>query len=186
MHPRRVRSGWPGVAALLLAACGDSNGLPAASVPNTVDTISLFALDGTPITSPSGLRLRPLDVVRTDLTSIFDFAFNITAAGQPVLLPSGALDLPAGSGVQVQSVPFASITSAPTSPYVDTLPVSMDSGTVAILRSRPVSDIVCGVVFFYGKVEVLAVDPAARRVDLQILVDQNCGYRGLEPGLPSR
>jgi hypothetical protein len=41
-------------------------------------------------------------------------------------------------------------------------------------------------VFLYGKFEVLAIDTTARRVDLRVLVDQNCGYRGLEPGFPSR
>jgi len=26
----------------------------------------------------------------------------------------------------------------------------------------------------------------ARRIDYNILVDQNCGHRGLEPGIPKR
>jgi hypothetical protein len=37
----------------------------------------------------------------------------------------------------------------------------------------------------YAKFHVLAVDPAERRVDLEILADANCGYIGLAPGLPS-
>jgi hypothetical protein len=32
----------------------------------------------------------------------------------------------------------------------------------------------------------LAIDTVARRIDLRVLVDQNCGYRDLEPGLPRR
>jgi hypothetical protein len=43
-----------------------------------------------------------------------------------------------------------------------------------------------GLVFYYGKAHVLAIDTLARRIDLEMLVDQNCGYRGLEPGLPPR
>jgi len=39
---------------------------------------------------------------------------------------------------------------------------------------------------FYAKVRVLAVDSTARRLDFEILADENCGYLGLEPGLPSR
>jgi len=30
------------------------------------------------------------------------------------------------------------------------------------------------------------VDTTARRLDFEILVDQNCGYRGLELGLPQQ
>ena len=33
---------------------------------------------------------------------------------------------------------------------------------------------------------VLGVDATARRLNFEILVDQNCGYRGLEPGLPKQ
>ena len=63
----------------------------------------------------------------------------------------------------------------------------MDSGTVAILHSRPVSFPRCPfVVFFYAKLQVLRVDTLARRIDYNILVDQNCGHRGLEPGIPKR
>jgi hypothetical protein len=32
---------------------------------------------------------------------------------------------------------------------------------------------------------VLGVDPATRSIRLETLVDQNCGYRNLEPGLPT-
>ncbi|HSD32593.1 MAG TPA: hypothetical protein VLB49_11830 [Gemmatimonadales bacterium] len=186
MRQRRVQSGsLLVVAALLVAACSDNAGLGNANIPNVVDTISLYALDRTPIALPSGFVIKGNSVVRTDLVGGFDFAFNITAAGQPVLLPTGALDLGVASGVQVQGASFEALTLAPTSRYVDSLPVPIDSGTVAVVRSRPVSDF-CGVVYYYGKVEVLAIDPTARRVDLQILTDQNCGFRGLEPGLPRR
>jgi len=41
-------------------------------------------------------------------------------------------------------------------------------------------------VSLYAKLEVLAVDSTARRVDFKILVDENCGYRGLEPGIPQQ
>jgi hypothetical protein len=39
---------------------------------------------------------------------------------------------------------------------------------------------------FYAKLHVLAIDRAARRLDFEILTDINCGYRGLEPGVPKR
>ena len=36
----------------------------------------------------------------------------------------------------------------------------------------------------YGKLEVLQIDTVAHTITFQHLVDQNCGYRGLEPGIP--
>jgi hypothetical protein len=174
------------VAALTVTACGTTSGLPTASIPNVVDTVSLYALDGTPLPAPSGYDVQYKVVVRTDRFASFDFAFNITAAGQPVLLPTGALGLGRSSGIQVQSVGFDAVTLAPTSAYVDTTAVPVDSGTVAVVHSRSTGCAFGAVVFYYAKIEVLAIDTVARRIDLQVLVDQNCGYRGLELGVPRR
>lgn len=187
MHTARGRSLAALAAALVLTvACYTSTGLPAANFTNVVDTVSLYALDGTPLTAPSGYNMQSNSVLRTDRYTTFDFAFNITAAGQPVLLPTGALGLGRSSGIQVQTVGFDAVTLAPTSAYVDTSAVPVDSGTVAVAHSRAASCSYGAVVFYYGKIEVLAIDTVARRIDLQVLVDQNCGYRGLEPGIPHR
>jgi hypothetical protein len=172
------------VALSVAAGCGTSSGLPAAVLENVVDTVSLYALDGTPLPAPSGYNLAGRQVVRTDRVSAFDFAFNITPAGQAVLLPTGALDLGRSSGIQIQHAGFDAVAVAPTSAYVDTTAVAIDSGTVAVLHSRAATCSIGIVVFYYGKIQVLAIDTVARRIDLQVLVDQNCGYRGLEPGIP--
>jgi hypothetical protein len=39
---------------------------------------------------------------------------------------------------------------------------------------------------YYAKLHVVAIDTTARRIDFVILNNVNCGYRGLEPGLPKR
>ncbi len=46
----------------------------------------------------------------------------------------------------------------------------------------------CGrvTVFLYAKLRVVAIDTTARRIDFRILVDQNCGYHGLAPGIPTQ
>ena len=175
------------VAALIaFAACSDNSvGLPTARFNNVVDSVSLWAVDGTPINTPSAYSMSVRQAVRTDQMTGFDFVFNITPAGQAELLPTGAVGLGKASGILLQSKPFDSVTVAPSSGYQDSLAVTVDSGTVAVLRSRPVSCVV-GVVFYYAKLQVLRVDTLARRVDFNILVDQNCGYRGLEPGIPKR
>jgi hypothetical protein len=172
--------------AVVAAACEETIGLPAAGLANVEDTVSLYALDGTPLAAPSGYNIQSKTALRTDLTTRFDFAFNITPAGQAVLLPTGALGLGRASGIQVQSVPFDSVKTAPTGAYTDSLPVTVDSGTVAVVHSRASQCAFGAIVFYYGKVQVLAVDTVARRIDLRVLVDQNCGYRDLEPGIPRR
>jgi len=172
--------------AVAAAACDETIGLPAASFTNVEDTVSLFALDGTPLAAPSGYNIQVKTALRTDHTTSFDFAFNITPAGQAVLLPTGALGLGRGSGIQVQSAPFDSVKTAPTGAYTDTLPVVVDSGTVAVVHSRASQCVFGAIVFYYGKVQVLAIDTVARRIDFRVLVDQNCGYRDLEPGIPRR
>lgn len=167
-----------------VVAC-DTNPLPPPTIANVEDTISLYALDGTPLTQPSGYNIQLRQVLRTDRDARFDFAFNITPTGQAVLLPTGAMQLGRASGILPQSVPFESVQTAPGSGYTDTTFVAVDSGAVAVVRSRPSSCLVfSSVVHFYGKVQVLQIDTVARRIDLRVLVDQNCGYRDLEPGLP--
>ncbi len=157
-------------ALIAFAACSDNSlGLPTATFNNVVDSVSLWAVDGTPINTPSG----------------YSMSVNITPGGQAELLPTGALGLGKASGILVQSKAFDAITEAPSSGYQDSLAVAVDSGTVVVLRSRPVSCVI-GVVFYYAKLQVLRVDALARRVDYNILVDLNCGYRGLEPGIPKR
>ena len=36
----------------------------------------------------------------------------------------------------------------------------------------------------YAKLEIVSFDEVARTVSFRILIDDNCGFRGLEPGLP--
>lgn len=187
MLPRRVFAGSiPAVTglALLAAACGDTLGLPRAQIANEVDTVSLYAIDGTPVGTASGYAIQSRSEVRTDRTPLFDFAFNIDTAGNPVFLPTGALGLGQSSGLQVAATQFDSINAAPGGGWVLDASVPADSGLVLLARSRLTS---CSfaTLFFYAKVQVLRVDTVARRIDFLILVDANCGYRGLEPGLPA-
>ena len=175
---------------LTIAACGNSTGLPTGQ-QNVIDTVSLYALDGTALDLPSAFRVVKPHAVRTDLESDFDFAFNITPAGQAVLLPTGALHLGIGSGIDTVTASFDAITVAPGGPYIDSLPVPVHSGTVAVVHSTPISSSaasVCltGIGYFYAKLQVLAIDSIARRIDLQVLANQNCGYRSLAPGFPTK
>ena len=170
--------------------CGDPLGLGRPGIPNVVDTVSLYALSGTPIETPSAYRLDLRRPVRTDQSSTFDFAFDIDTAGRALLLPTGALQLGRASGGQVVAVAFDSLHIAPDRSYELDSAVAVVVGEVAVLHSRPTSCSNGIPAFYYAKLRVLAVDTTSgangRRIDFEILVDANCGFRGLDPGLPPR
>lgn len=176
------------VAFALAAGCGDPLGLPAATVENRLDTlVSLYALSGTPVTSPSAYVIAFRSTIRSDQsTSGFDFVFDIDSTGQPVLVPTGALKLGRASGLHVTTTPFDSILIAPRTPYQLDSAVAIDSNSVVLMHSRPLTCSFGITSIYYAKLHVLAIDTAARRVDFEILTNINCGYRGLEEGLPKR
>ncbi|HET7296811.1 MAG TPA: hypothetical protein VFI66_06685 [Gemmatimonadales bacterium] len=186
-----VRRSFAVPAALLAAAslafgCGNPTALPAAGFTNVVDTVSLWALRGTDISLPSAYTLDLAQAVRTDETTALDFAFDFDSIGEPALFPTGAIRLGTLSGLQRSTSGFDAITLAPSGNYVFDKPIALDTGTVVLVRSRPTTCIFGLTASLYAKLRVLGVDSTARRLDFEILVDRNCGYRGLAPGLPKQ
>jgi hypothetical protein len=172
---------------LAAAACGNPNGLTA-YISNTTDTVTLYALSGTPVVLPSGYSIPSRSPVRTDAASTFDFAFDIDTAGRALLLPTGALKMGQQSGLQRSTQKFDSIKYAPTGGYnLDSAQVLNDS-TVLIAHSTLVTCSFGVSTYYYAKLHVLAIDttsgPNGRRLKFVILVDLNCGFRGLQEGLP--
>ena len=174
-------------AALVLAACGDLNPLPTAGISNRTDSlVSVYAVTGTPVTTPSGYWIFARQVVRTDLNSVFDFAFDIDSLGRGLLLPTGALKLGRQSGAQLSALAFDSLRVAPSGGYQVDSALVLTVNSVAALHSRSVacSFDVQPIHNYFAKLVVLAIDTLERRIDFRILTNINCGYRGLEPGLP--
>ncbi|HYK83471.1 MAG TPA: hypothetical protein VEU55_10050 [Gemmatimonadales bacterium] len=171
---------------LLAAACGSSTGLPAAGIPNAVDTVSLYALNDGVVTDPSGFVLQGVQRVRTDQSPAVDFAFTFDSLHRPVLLPTQLLGLGALSSLQRAQTAFDAITTAPTGGWQPDSAVVADPGAVVLAASRPFTCFTGLTVSLYAKLRVLTVDTTAKRIDFEILVDQNCGYRGLQPGLPTQ
>jgi hypothetical protein len=176
------------IGALLVSvlACGDDFTLPDPSFINVVDTVVLAALSGTPISAPSGFDVVVGEAVRTDRTNAFDFAFDLDAGDTPRLHPAGTLGLAPDAGILRSEESFAGITSAPLEGYVTDSTLVAPPGTVFVVRSRN-SNVQCslsGGLPRYGKFHVLSVDLQTRAITLEMLVDLNCGYRGLEPGTP--
>ena len=168
------------------AACDDPLALSPATFTNAVDTVRLYALRGTDLVRPSGYDLPSNATVRTDQAA-FDFAFDLDGRGTALIYPAGALGLTKEPGIVKMTAPFDSVISAPSSGYVDSVAVSIPPGTVFVARSR-IFSLGCsfaGSLPRYGKFHVLSVDSVARSLTMEALVNQNCGYRDLRPGLPT-
>src|SRR5512141_3411844 len=109
----------------LAAGCSNSNNLGDATEVNVVDTFTIGALEGTPISTPSGYRIST-GPVRTDQTVDFEFAYNVRrlddGSYQRVFLPRAALGLSSTNqvdpGLQHTDANFDDITRAPSNGYV--------------------------------------------------------------------
>ncbi|MFL5515738.1 MAG: hypothetical protein ACJ8DJ_06245 [Gemmatimonadales bacterium] len=171
----------------VLAACSDSNSLADPTDENAVEENTVGSLTDTPITTASGYSIST-GPSRTDQTSEFDFAFDIegdAASGQAVLLPRAALGIvstgSADPGIQKTTDTFDSIDEAPSNGYITDAKVPVTVGDRLLVRSR----VICSIgVPIYAKMEVLSIEDGS--IHFKVLTDQNCGYRGLQPGFPDK
>jgi len=178
------------VAHTLLGACSSSL-LPPPSSANVVDTVTLYALDGTPLGTASAYAISGPLVVRTDLSASFDFAFNFDSLARPVFVPTGVFALGAVQattqpGFLASTSAFADLTLAPTGGYVTDTPWVVNVGDVILARSRGLTCPDGTTAVLYAKFHILAISTTARSVQFEALTDQNCGYLGLGPGLPQQ
>ena len=170
-----------------IVACESRLNLPPATQLNILDTVRIYALQGTPIAQPSGFHLPTRRVMRTDQPG-FDIAFDIDAGGTPLMYPAGALGLPAEAGILKMTSTFDETTTAPSSTtFVTDKPLAIPPETVFVVRSAPFGGDcgLTGALPRYGKFRAISLDIATRSVALEIVVNVNCGYRDLRPGIPS-
>jgi hypothetical protein len=160
-------------------ACSDDD-LGTASSENKVETVTIFSLVGTPVTSPSAFSMTQ-GAVRTD-QSPFEFAYDVLSDGRRVLLPQASLGITTGSaepGLQLFSESFDDLHSARSNGYVTEDTVAVEVGQRYLIRSR----VVCGAgVPWYGKMEILGLEPTS--ITFKLLANRNCGFKSLDPGFP--
>lgn len=175
--------------AAALAGCGDPLSLLPAAIQNREDTVKIWAATQTPIHLPSGYIIAGRSRIRLDQVSTFDFVYDISPQGRRVLLPLAALVQVQGTagtpGLQTTSTPYPSITLAEQLGYV--VKDSVDAVLRQVYYVRSTLDGSCPLgIPYYAKMEILGFDPDERSMTFRILTDINCGYRGLQPGLPTR
>ena len=148
--------------------------------------MTLYALNGTAPGTPSAYALSGANPVHTELSPVFDFAFNIDS--QPKLIPSGVfLGLPNVAALQTSNAPsFVALTMSPTDGFINNKPLVIDVGKLVLARSATLLCADGTNRSLYAKLHVLAIDLSARTIQFEIVIDQNCGYLSLAPGLPTQ
>lgn len=183
---RQSLAGWVTLACLA-AGCSDPFALPAPTITSVVDTVTVFAVSGTPVWRPSGYSLSTRGAIRIDQSSQTDFAYDIRD-GVPVLLPGAVIGQPGANvdpGLRRAAQPFDSLKDAPSDGYITQDTIQVQAGEVFFMRGRIPGLCLVGLPIF-GKLEVLDFDDAERSIRFQVLVNSNCGFKSLEPGLPTR
>ena len=190
----RISSLLAVVLAAVLVACGNPLALLPASIASTVDTVEMFSVNGTGIDKASAYVIPERRPVRLGVDATrynFDFVYRLTLTG-PEFAPYAAVaannDTTITSGksaFQVTTTPFDAITLAEQVGYEPNKPLKLAVGQVMYVRSALPNGCYLSIPY-YAKLEVLSFDEAARSVKFRVLVDINCGYRGLETGIPTK
>jgi hypothetical protein len=172
-------------------ACGDVTSLQA-NLPTSVDTLSAFALSGTPPSYPSGVAIVARQVVRVDGFGSFDVAFDINADGNAIVYPVKLVVASGGSRpVGLLKLPgaFDQIMEAPSTGFESDSALVMLPGEVVIIQSvHNSSGDICAFALnpnIYAKVGVDSVNLASRTVYFRLGLDPNCGFRSFAEGIPT-
>lgn len=185
--PRFVRAAVV-ACSVLAVACGDLT-RQKATYASALASFQLYTLTQSPAAQPNALAFLG-GVTRASSSFTFDVAFDFDATGRilvyPVRLLGGA---PAGPlkrvGLQIVPGSFDALREAPETGY-DTLNVkTINVGTTVAVELRDqtacFSYSVLTPQLLYAKFTIDSVTPATRKIYGKLVLDPNCGYRGLVP-----
>jgi hypothetical protein len=158
-----------------------------------VDTLSVWALSGSPPSYPSAISIPRRQIVNVSAAASFDVALDINAAGQPVIYPVRLVVSTPGGGrpVGLQKVPgtFETVTAAPRSGYeTDSALVVALGETVVVQAPHNIAQEVCQFAIspnLYAKIAVDSVNLASRILYFRLATDPNCGFRSFANGIPT-
>jgi hypothetical protein len=189
---RRLFPTFAGLAVCLTyaAACKDPNFLRATR-SNVIDTMTVYAFNGTPASYPVALNIAFQQVLRLDGSGAFDVIFDIDETGKVVLYPTKLLVRPPTGaqrvGIQVVPQAYDDLEFAPKVGYnTDSVTVASIGQTIAIEAAHRQD--LCQLYlspYVYAKVIVDSIDMSSRAIYIRAVMDPNCGFRGLTEGIPS-
>ena len=178
------------------SACNDPN-----STNNVIavlaDTLTVFALTGTPPSFPAAYQAAKGAVTRADGTFDFDVAFDINPANEVIVYPQKLVGVPCiigalncggalGAkpvGLQRITVAFDSLGRAPGSGYQFDSTFTMTPGQALVMQVQSAND--CPLSFstvMYTKFVIDSIDTTRRAIHFRSVNDPNCGYRSLVAG----
>jgi hypothetical protein len=176
----------------VLNACGDVASLKA-SIPTFTDTLSLWALSGTPPAYPSAISISTRQIVTVNGFGAFDVAFDIDANGKTIIYPVKLIvATPGGSrpvGIQKIASSFEAVTTAPTTGFQTDSSLKIGPGEVVVVETpQNGSGEICQYSIspnLYAKLAVDSVNLATRIIYLRMGFDPNCGFRSFADGVPT-
>jgi hypothetical protein len=176
-----------------LGACRDPIQLTASSETFT-DTLSVFALSGTPPGYPNALSMVARQTVAVTGFGGFDIAFDIDASSR-VLVHAARRVITGGAGIpqvglQIVAGPFESVDSAPRTGYKVDSTIVATAGDVIVVESahNTGSGDVCTFALspnLYAKISIDTIFVATRTIKFRVAYDPNCGFRSFAPGIPT-
>jgi hypothetical protein len=173
-----------GAPALLAAACGEPTRIKA-QFPTVADTLTVYALTGTPVTAPTALNTYFHSAVRAEAESAFDVAFDIDTGGRALIYPAQLVGANSRrAGVLKSTAAFDSLLRAPDSGYNEDAATPIAPGDVVVIRANVVP---CAADFrreVYSKLRIDSVNVSARTIHFRMRVDPNCGFRDFTEGVP--
>ena len=178
------------------SACNDPNQTNTI-VPVIADTLTVFALTGTPPSFPAAFLASSGAVTRADGSFNFDIAFDINPSNKVIIYPQKLVGVPcvvgalncggsAGAkpvGLQRITGAFDALTRAPGDGYQFDSTFVMTPGDGLVMQVQSASE--CSLSFstiMYSKIVIDSIDTNRRAIYFRSVNDPNCGYRNLVAG----
>ena len=177
---------------VVLNACGNIASLQA-TLPTSVDTLSVWALSGTPPSYPNAISIATRQIVRVDGFASFDVALDINSNGKAVVYPVKlVVGSPGGSrpvGMLKSAGVFEQVSEAPQTGYETDSALVIAPGEVVVVQSpHNGSGDICQFAIspnLYAKIALDSVNLSSRSVYLRMGFDPNCGFRSFANGVPT-
>jgi hypothetical protein len=178
------------LATLAAVGCGNPT-KPAAAIAIAYDTLTAYALNQANPFEPTAFDLATNELVVPDGNAAFDFAFGLDSYGNVIVYPAklivSVVTATRTVGLQLMYVSFNSITIAAHSGYEfnDSLLVAPHQTFEVVTQNLTACTAVniTSQELLYGKFEIDSVNADSGQIFFRAVVDPNCDYDTLVPGV---